>query len=161
MGGKRLYGVYSKELKKSAVWREGKYKLKAARMSTDDSKTTDDKFTIMIESDEGNAEIKINDKNWYAFGLSSQEDNSLKFECAKAGTNTRFRSMKNGLVLKGGESGYIRISGKENDNNLLETDDMKTISFFEIRYNGLISELDLELEKMKGKAFVMSEYYQK
>ena len=75
--------------------------------------------------------LRIADKNWYAFGLSSQEDNSLKFECAKAGTKrgkgsqglvpsgTRFRSMKSGLVLKGGESGYIRISGKEKDSSPL------------------------------------------
>ena len=173
MGSKRLYGVYSKELRRSAVWREGRFELKAAWTGAEDSKATDDKFIIMIESDEGNAETKITDKNWYAFGLSSQEDNSLKFECAKAGTKrgkgsqglvpsgTRFRTMKNGLVLKGGESGYIRISGKENDSSLLAADDMKTISFFEIRYNGLISELDLDLDKMKGKAFVMSEYYQK
>ena len=70
----------------------------------------------------------------------------------------RFRSMKkNGLVLKGGEAGYIRITGQDVSGD----NDKRMISFSEIKYNGMISVLDLDIDKMKGKAFVMSEYYQK
>ena len=114
--------------------------------------------------------LRIADKNWYAFGLSSQNDpNALKFECAKPSSKTkndqlelpkgmRFRSMKkNGLVLKGGEAGYIRITGQDVSGD----NDKRMISFPEIKYNGMISVLDLDIDKMKGKAFVMSEYYQK
>lgn len=166
MGKKRLYGTYSKELKRSAVNLEGKYRLKAAL----DNNGPRDQFVVKIESEEGNGEIRITDKNWYAFGLSSQNDpNALKFECAKPSSKTkndqlelpkgmRFRSMKkNGLVLKGGEAGYIRITGQDVSGD----NDKRMISFPEIKYNGMISVLDLDVDKMKGKAFVMSEYYQK